>query len=991
MKAGAAGLLVLGTLSVVSSRLTAQTFQATKAVHEVKCGSYLGIFNKCVTVETDRLHSTFTRDKIGKYVFGRTWSTASHCTRLDATQTKCQQSVFISTDPAWNRILWGQSANQFILSYGTGGTPAQGAGRFQRPLGVDISRREGEWHVGFIADAGNNRVVVIAVGYTCRCVRWLGTLDGTESGTPLSNPYDVAWDAVDTWALTDDRVFIADRDNNRIVVYQVNLNPVAGTMTKTYETSFGTQGSGAQQFDRPQGLSVRSFSETFQVPWGTVTILSTDVYVSDTKNNRVAFWSYGGGSANPVAQTTPITGSEFVGITHDYYGDVIVADRARDVLVKFARYTSAPFLQLKSYGGTSSWTTGNFNDPTDVDVIENYWQNTSGQLVREGLPFVSTVEQWTATTGGQLHHLGVDADGLAVIPGQCDATFTFLFTATGDYNVKVKNGGGSIVASWSRIAAKAGWKSEYWNAQGNSAGTYSYVIEHRSGYGDETTWRTSTGPSFSLNCFTVAADVPSSIGAGGTYFAYGSASHPAQNWQWTKSYSFWSNEQNTSFYVPYDPGSYTIDWQLQAARTSDGAWDSDSRSTYVSIPPPPGDCPPPQITCDPQAPQYRIVAAAAEGGSTQNPDRRKNHIGAGAWIGAKTSIGPAVTQFFAFGGRGGASGPGWFNALAGDRDTVAVKNVSRLRVLGHAAFSTHALGEGREAYRMRIRGVETRLQKIFVGLALDPELGAYPGDERLGIDDETGLIWVADPDSGALGYVFTDIPAGARLAVRQFSLRPDAWHPDPVSDSAAYAELTAGESALTGKMGDVRLLVSVGPIESAQQSTDVGFVMLQASSLAELRERVGGLPRSVLGLFTEDPSGDATTGITTFRVVQAPPDPAAEPGIAAISASLIPALAAGSSPPPAEQATLRDVVRRLGITALAFTVPDGPSARVKIRIYDPGGRLMRTLVDDTYGSGVYRAQWDATDQRGRRAAPGVYIAIMEATGFRGTTKLVVVP
>lgn len=996
------GILALCLTAGVVDRIAPQTLQATQAIHEVKCRSYLGIVNKCVTIETDRLHSTFTRSKLGYYMFGRTWGTASHCTRLDATQSKCQQSVFISTDPAWNRVLWGQSANNFLRVYGTGGTPAQGAGHFLRPLGVDISRREGEWHVGFIADAGNNRIVVIAVGYTCRCVRWLGTLDGLESGTPLSNPHDVAWDAADTWTLADDRVFIADTDNNRIVVYQVNLNPVAGTMTKTYEASFGTQGPGAAQFARPKGITARSFSQTFQVPWGTVTVLTTELYISDTDNRRVAFWTYGSGSATAVAQTAPVTGSEFVGITRDYYGDVIVADRARDVLVKYAAYTLAPFLQLKTYGATPSWSTGNFNHPSDVDVIENYWQDASGKLVREGLPFVSTVEQWTATTGGQLHHLGADADELAVTAGQCDATFTFLFTATGDYNVKVKNAGGSVVASWSRVGVRAGRKSEYWNAQGQLAGTYSYLVEHRNAYGDETTWRTSTGPSFGLNCFTVAADVPSVIGDGGTYFVYGSASHPAQGWQWIKAYSFWSNDPNSSFYVPYDPGSYTIDWELQASRISDGAWDSDFRSTYVSIPAPPPDCnlPPPQV-CEPMSPP---VLPASNRGPLGNgagplvhgpgPTRRNSHLGSGAWIGAISSGRPSVTQSFAFGGRPGVNGASWVNALAGDRDTTAVAARPRGRALGRAAFSARPVGEGQEAFRIRIGGVDARLGTVYVGLALDPELGARPGDELLGIDQESGLIWVLDRDSSALGYLLPELPPGARLTVRQFSLREDAWRPDPGSDSAAYAELSAGVSAITGKVGDVRMLIAIGPVKGFERSIDIGMVMLRASSLTELRERALNVPRSILALFTDDgPAEDISTGITGFRVTQAPPDPAAQPGVASVAFATIPGLmGAPSTPPVAEdRAALREAVRREGITALAFAVPDGAPARVTIRIYDPTGRLVRTLVDDTYRSGAYRAQWDVTDQRGRRAAPGVYVAIMEATGFRGMTKLVVVP
>jgi hypothetical protein len=52
---------------------------------------------------------------------------------------------------------------------------------------------------------------------------------------------------------------------------------------------------------------------------------------------------------------------------------------------------------------------------------------------------------------------------------------------------------------------------------------------------------------------------------------------------------------------------------------------------------------------------------------------------------------------------------------------------------------------------------------------------------------------------------------------------------------------------------------------------------------------------------------------------------------------------------------------------------------------------LRVLVDETYNPGAYRVQWDRKDQRGATVAPGVYLAIMQARGFRSMTKLVVVP
>ncbi len=543
----------------------------------------------------------------------------------------------------------------------------------------------------------------------------------------------------------------------------------------------------------------------------------------------------------------------------------------------------------------------------------------------------------------------------------------------------------------------SGSKTEYWNATGLDAGPYTWKIEHRSAYGDDTAWRQTDGPSFSTNCFTVTAGVPYYVTSGGTYALNGSSSQSADNWAWERDGSPWENGQYSSVYIPDDSGAtYTISWRLTARQISDGQWDSDEKTTYVAIPGPPPP-PPPPPPCPPTCDEKPLVGPVRDSTATPRvgPTRRNHHLGSGAWIGARVAGAPTVTQFFSLAGQPTTRARTWPNALGGDTSTVQEAVPTQRRSLGRAVFSRRSLGEGADAYRARFELMADRAAGAFVGLALDPELGGRPGDELLGWEADANLAWVEDPDSGVLGYRLIDVPRGATVTVRQFSTRADAWRPAPAGDSAAYAEITARDPALTGKRGDVRFVIAVGPVGDNPRTVDIGFVVLTAPSLAALRERALQVPESVLPLFGDDSlPASAAGGIARFQLTQAPPEPDGSVGVRAISPALVPAFNSqpdSLSQAPGNRAALLDAVGRYGITALAFAVPDQTSARVTIRIYDPAGRLVRILVNDVYPSGAYRAQWDLEDQRGARVAPGVYIAVMEAKGFRATSKLVVVP
>jgi hypothetical protein len=76
-------------------------------------------------------------------------------------------------------------------------------------------------------------------------------------------------------------------------------------------------------------------------------------------------------------------------------------------------------------------------------------------------------------------------------------------------------------------------------------------------------------------------------------------------------------------------------------------------------------------------------------------------------------------------------------------------------------------------------------------------------------------------------------------------------------------------------------------------------------------------------------------------------------------------------------------------TVIAYDLPR--TCAVSLRIYDMRGRMIRMLVDDSSAApGRHEADWDGTDDRGRRVAGGVYFYRLEADGYSQTKRMTLV-
>jgi flagellar hook assembly protein FlgD len=74
-------------------------------------------------------------------------------------------------------------------------------------------------------------------------------------------------------------------------------------------------------------------------------------------------------------------------------------------------------------------------------------------------------------------------------------------------------------------------------------------------------------------------------------------------------------------------------------------------------------------------------------------------------------------------------------------------------------------------------------------------------------------------------------------------------------------------------------------------------------------------------------------------------------------------------------------------TAIGFSL--STPGKVRLTVIDVNGRVVRTLLDDTRGTGNYSVAWDARNDEGRVVVSGVYFYRLEAPGFADTKKLVI--
>ncbi len=330
------------------------------------------------------LTRSVTKEQLERQLFSKPYAATlfSSVTQLEKAPFLSAQYVLMVTDPAWNRIIYGDY-DGWIKEYGQ---TVAGPEELNRPHGID---RDVSGTV-YVADTGNDRVVVL---------RLKGNGAGTQlqyqfdfGSGQLNLPYDVAWDDSGTpFTDSDDLLWVADTGNDRIVAYAIKNEAAA------VRYIYGNTGKSVGMFARPQAIAVGRFNG----------ISNGQLYVADSGNRRVVRLLVTPGRVKWQGAYDGQEESQFTSLDVDHWGNVYASDRSYREVCKL-NSALAPITRVR---GTENSLVSPVNFSVTFGRVHveaenrDYWTGYDQAL---------SLGQWSETSGAERFQLGLELDDFAV-------------------------------------------------------------------------------------------------------------------------------------------------------------------------------------------------------------------------------------------------------------------------------------------------------------------------------------------------------------------------------------------------------------------------------------------------------------------------------------------------------------------------------------------------------------------------------------------------
>lgn len=357
----------------------------------------------------DALTKRVTREQLGRDLFSDPWAAVT-LSHVDIYDR------FPYVESRHFLIVSDPAWNRLVagevgksLSAFDGSGTSLGALRSPRGLAVDDQDRV------YVADAGNGRVVVLQAATTFDQM----TLTPLYAIEGLSDPNGVAWsDGGTPFQPDDDLLFVTDTGRNRVAAYAV------GSRSARLLSTLGTMGSGAGRFAGPLAVTV-----------GREAGASTaDVYVADAHTRRIVHLTGTAGRLAWVGEQ-PSGADAIVSLAADEWGNVYAAAPQQGAVLKFNA-------RLEPVAELHEGTVRPRSLHVPFFVVRDH---RDGRTVRTGQPTALVLEPWGESSGLRRWDLGVSVEGLMISGGDVPSA-SFTLTDRASVTLEVREAGGRVLA-----------------------------------------------------------------------------------------------------------------------------------------------------------------------------------------------------------------------------------------------------------------------------------------------------------------------------------------------------------------------------------------------------------------------------------------------------------------------------------------------------------------------------------------------------------------
>jgi hypothetical protein len=358
----------------------------------------------------DALTRGVARERIGRDLFARPYATAT-LGRVDVYPVfpYVESRTFqIVSDPAWNRLVYGEAGRTLRAFDGRGSA----FGPLDGPRGLSVDDRDRV----YVADAGNDRVLVLQASTEFGDI----TLSPLYEIRGLHDPHDVVHsDAGTPFRAEDDLLYVADTGANQVLAFRL----VAGAAEPA--GAVGGLGSGTGRFAGPMAVAVGRAGGAH----------TRDVYVSDAHSGRIVRLRHENGAFLWVDQTDGGAGL-VTALSTDEWGNLYAAAPQSGRVRKFSPDLS-PVADLAA----------GLSRPRAFDVpVLSVTDHRTGTASRSARPVALSVEDWTDRGGIRLWGLGVEVAELTVTGGGSPAA-CFLLTDRAQVSLEIADAADGRVLS----------------------------------------------------------------------------------------------------------------------------------------------------------------------------------------------------------------------------------------------------------------------------------------------------------------------------------------------------------------------------------------------------------------------------------------------------------------------------------------------------------------------------------------------------------------